>query len=654
MKSLADLCIESIAQRISQFPAETPQDLPEELAGKVLTRVIAGGRCDGVDFDVILMRLLQGGCVSSLDLADSGSYITRQTLVTVGRACPELTRLSLANCGDLTSETAAVVVASCHALEDLNLRKCARVCDSLLHLLAAHCPRLRALDVSHCPRITSRGLECLWRCAGLESLAIAGCSEVTDAGVAGFARLAVFDALGCGRLTDASLRALAAGSADTLRVLRCSSKLFSDEAAAALIAAAPSLEVVDVSNSAQVGPMALRAALEHPGMNIQKLSFAGCATITDAAFPPEEDAAKTTSVVVMHPPSMLQWGGGGGGWCAAESFAPTANLSSLNVSGTQITDAALLWVGTHCPQLVALNVAGCGEVSDAGLCGALSRLPLLAALNASKCPKLTDAPFCDLGKRAGARLRQVAFSSDPGVSDLTMTTLSLHCPGLRELDCSYCHRVSDESVARIVTGCHSLEVLVVDDCPLVSDRSLAALAAAPSRGTLRVLKASFLPNLTGAGLACLAAACCPALDYLDISYCQNVSPLDVGALLVRGRCALRTLECKGMAAPAGQQQRVQLRAMAMAAEPSAESRLRSVNFSWARDPFVNDFFVLLAKVCGGLESVNLSRCDALSDETVKQIAGRCSKLKRINLAGCPLVQGVTIKFLVLSGIMVLS
>lgn len=635
VKSLSDLCIESIARRISQFPAETPQDLPEDLAGKVLTQVIADKRCDGVDFDIILMRLLQGG-VSALDLADCSSYITRQSLITVGRACPGLTKLSLANCPDLTSETAAVIIASCHELEDLNFRKCTRICDNLLQLIATNCPHLRSIDISYCSRITPRGLECLWRCTELESLTAAGCSELTDAAFSGFSRLSTFDAFNCGRLTDATLRSLAMRSSETLRVLRASSKLFTDEAAAGLIATASSLEVVDFSGSSQVGLKALHAALEHRGMNVQKLSFAGCATITDAAFPQ------------MSSPSLAK-GLSPFQWTSVDLFTPTANMSSLNLSGTQITDVAVRWISEFCPQLVALNVSGCSEVTDAGLGTVIAKLPL-ALLNASKCPKLTDAPFCNLAKRASAHLRQVAFSSNPEITDNTMNALALHCPNLRELDCSYCHRISDESFTRVVTSCRSIEVLIVDDCPLVTDRSFAALSAAPSRSTLKILKASFLPGLTGAGTRSLFA--CGALEYLDVSYCQNVSALDVGGLLLR-ESAIRTLECRGLAVP-GPQQQVQLRGMALNAEACAGTQLKNVNFSWARAPFVNDFFVLLAKACYRLESVNLSRCDALTDETVKQIAGRCPRLKYINLAGCPMVQGATIKFLVLSGIMVSS
>jgi len=212
----------------------------------------------------------------------------------------------------------------------------------------------------------------------------------------------------------------------------------------------------------------------------------------------------------------------------------------------------------------------------------------------------------------------------------------------RQVDCSYCLKITDEGLIRLVSSCPSLEALAIEGCTTLTDAAFTAIAQHSSR--LKVLKAAYQQLLTDAGLGCLGR--CKSLEMLDMSYSPRTTIAGIAALLA-GATKLSNLQARGLCAtPPVPPASVFSSSGTLLLCPA----MRTINIAWSRDLDVDTVAVAFAKSCPSLESVNVSRCPKLTDEAVRQLAGRCPNIRQLNLTGCPLVQPATIRFLVLSGV----
>ncbi|XP_068336800.1 F-box/LRR-repeat MAX2 homolog A [Pyrus communis] len=164
-------------------------------------------------------------------------FVGEEALLSISTNCPELRVIhlidttSLANAHSepdddgFTAEDARVGRAALidffsglPLLEELVLDVCKNVRDSglALEVLGSKCPRLRALKLGQfhgiCSAIGSE-LDGIALCAGLESLSIKNCADLTDMGLIEIARgcckLAKFEVHGCKRITVKGLRTMA-------------------------------------------------------------------------------------------------------------------------------------------------------------------------------------------------------------------------------------------------------------------------------------------------------------------------------------------------------------------------------------------------------------------------------------------------------------
>ena len=616
-KTLSDLCIAALARQAVVFPTETPQGLEEDLAARLLRRVIDDRECDGIDFDVILERLLQPAAAATLDLTDC-MYFSEYTLATVARGCPELEVLLLAGCPRVQNSSLATIAMNCHRLTELSVRSCSLVDDEGLHALSEGCPLLTSLDVSFCQRITSLGL-CAFQRHSLTRLTVAGCPQVDDSAFREFRSLEVLNAAQCPRITDETLKSLSANCAYTLRSLAVSTHWVTDAGIAAFIRSCPLLESLDFTGCNKVGQETLTAAFTSK-CTLQ--SF----TVPITAQGVEDDAFPFSVVAAVDTPFS------------------SANLEHLNIAGADITDRTLVHVATFCPQLVSLVIAGCAHVTDAGLRILCSRLPL-TTLDASRCQLVTDEAICTLAETSGALLRNILLGCS-GVTDAGLATLACHCSEIRKLDVSHNERITDVGITHITGACAGLEVLVLEDCKGISDATLFSVSASSCRASIRAVKVGFAQGVTDAGVSSLGR--CAALECCDFSYCPNVTLQGI-CTVVQGAPRLRVLELRGGLNRGGGG--ICQGAPLPTIHP--HKSLRCVNLSWFRDDSVNSTLELLSKACMHLETVNLSRSQFLTDDAVRKLAGRCPSLRQVNLSGCRGVQEATIKFLVLSGISVL-
>eukprot|EP01038_Epipyxis_sp_PR26KG_P005892 gene5892-8130_t len=98
--------------------------------------------------------------------------------------CDSIKRLSLQNCGKVTSSGVINLLSFCGILEDLNLSGLSHIIDdSFIHQLCTLCPSINKLNLTKCYQISNLALchiaDFLW----CEELNLSGCSKVTDSGI---------------------------------------------------------------------------------------------------------------------------------------------------------------------------------------------------------------------------------------------------------------------------------------------------------------------------------------------------------------------------------------------------------------------------------------------------------------------------------------
>lgn len=75
-----------------------------------------------------------------------------------------------------------------------------------------------------------------------------------------------------------------------------------------------------------------------------------------------------------------------------------------------------------------------------------------------------------------------------------MAHASLNCLQLRDLNISFCHKLSDAGIRSVVTSCSLLTSLDVSHCLCISDETLREIAQTCLN--LHVLNASYCPNIS--------------------------------------------------------------------------------------------------------------------------------------------------------------
>lgn len=190
--------------------------------GCPLLNDLAIANCPSIIAD--LPRFLRAGSLNGVivrtfpnlkNIKLSGYSIKDQSIVRlVGTRWPEIVKLDLMNCFDLTNDAVEAIGAACRNLEILSLYNCRNISEKCLPALSG-CPRLMKLDLGETNVGDVNGYyfnELATGCQKLSVVSLSNCDTMTDAGVIALAKckeLVDVDLHACERISDTGVKALA-------------------------------------------------------------------------------------------------------------------------------------------------------------------------------------------------------------------------------------------------------------------------------------------------------------------------------------------------------------------------------------------------------------------------------------------------------------
>jgi F-box/leucine-rich repeat protein 7 len=158
-------------------------------------------RCTGIT-DAAFVKWEASGRVyeiRELILSDC-SFLTDTAITSIAKCCPKLETLSLSFCCALTDTFASALVSGCPNLRVLDLSFCGgAVTNELLLLLSVGLPNLQKLSIRGCIQVTAEGVEHLKKSLSLSFVNFSQCKNVTvtakDASLTGWTLLATGTAI---------------------------------------------------------------------------------------------------------------------------------------------------------------------------------------------------------------------------------------------------------------------------------------------------------------------------------------------------------------------------------------------------------------------------------------------------------------------------
>ncbi|KAA0151773.1 hypothetical protein FNF28_07096 [Cafeteria roenbergensis] len=233
------------------------------------------------------------GLTDDADLSEmlrEGGRVTNGTVQEVCSALPGLTSLGLAGCVEVSDAGMWAIARESPGLSKLVLSGLPLLTHVGLRSVSLRCRQLTWLDLSRCPAVDDMGLRVvasgLW---GLHTLHMRDCAAVHDGGVAELAqccrRLTDVDVSRCPMLTDKALQAIARYCTEEGGLRRfafASSRFCTDTGFAALAAASPLLEALNLSSCAKLSGGDGLAAFAASCPRLHTLALDGCEGISSA------------------------------------------------------------------------------------------------------------------------------------------------------------------------------------------------------------------------------------------------------------------------------------------------------------------------------------------------------------------------------------
>lgn len=240
-------------------------------------------------------------------------------------------------------------------------------------------------------------------------------------------------------------------------------------------------------------------------------------------------------------------------------LANNERLTHLNLTDlAAVNNGSCKIISRSCPQLESFNVSWCSHMDSRGIKMVLAGCPKLRDLRAGEIRGFSGPQGLEVATAIFEtnNLERLILSGCADISDETLQTIihgvdpeidilsnrTLVAPRkLRHLDLSRCTQITDYGLKALVYNVPVLEGLQLSGCNLLTESSISSLInTTPNLSHLDLEEVSELTN-TFLSEHLAKSACAPRLEYLSISYCQNLG--DSGMLPVIRACTnLRSID----------------------------------------------------------------------------------------------------------------
>ena len=325
---------------------------------------------------------------------DSGQIITNGVVQELCITQPNMTKLDLAYCDEVSDVGLWAIARNCMNMEHLILTKCDQITNVGLRSLSLSLHKIRILDFSHCHLLDDIGITVIatgkWN---LEELYLRDCVGITDTGVGRLANacanLKVLDLNGCtnvGEFGDRAVKEIGAFCGGLKSLDLCGCKRVEDAGMRALAVGCSHLETLKLSGCKLLTKLSLKALGKH-SRELTDLLLGGGENFTDSDFELYlgPDCAFSSTLTSLDLSGCVKITDRGVG-VLCKTFG--MQLYSLGLGGSNITDFSAQIVSRLCERLRTLDLSACALVSDATIHTVARGITGLTSLKLDHCPRI--------------------------------------------------------------------------------------------------------------------------------------------------------------------------------------------------------------------------------------------------------------------------
>jgi hypothetical protein len=220
---------------------------------------------------------------------------------------------------------------------------------------------------------------------------------------------------------------------------------------AALIKNCPRLTTIKFGEFTQLTDECLLAIAKSCSA-LTELSVRNCSQLTDVGMIPLAQCCPQLSVVDLSSCCGLSAGTG-----VALSTNCRA-LTSVNCSGCKgLVGRSMAWPIQRCPRLQRIDVSRT-NLNDNGIRTIARHCPELVAINLNYCPEITSESAIVLGEKC-PRLSVASFNWSKQLSNRGIEALAKGCPELTAVSVRWCSGLTDPSIEALVDNCPRLTLV---------------------------------------------------------------------------------------------------------------------------------------------------------------------------------------------------
>ncbi|KNA21656.1 hypothetical protein SOVF_041280 [Spinacia oleracea] len=271
----------------------------------------------------------------------------------------------------------------------------------------------------------------------------------------------------CGHcVSDSSLRkALVPKGLKTLTTISLKGGCrISDAGLAELVASAPALRSMNLSQCSLLTDVGLDSIAESLGSILQELYLDDCYTLGAMSILPKLMRLKKLELLSLRGVATV-----------SDKFIRKLirengqNMKELVLANCiNLTDSSLKVIADTCSQLRVLDISCLGKLTDIGMAYITNGCRNIQHLKLCRSPFSDDAIAAFL-ETSGESLKELSLNNISKVGQNTTISLARRCKNLEFLDLSWCRLLTDEALGLIADSCWSLRLLKIFGCTQVTN-----------------------------------------------------------------------------------------------------------------------------------------------------------------------------------------